>query len=39
VLHQENLASSERSGAAQGYAELIAKHGGVYFDQQLDMIF
>lgn len=39
VLHQETLASSERSGAAQGYAEIIAKHTNQYFEDQLTMIF
>ena len=38
VLHQKNLQASERSGAAQGYAEIISVHGERFFNETIDRI-
>jgi len=37
-LHAEGLTSAERSGAAQGFAEMISVHGAAYFDQNISTI-
>jgi len=38
VLHSKSLASSERSGASQGYAEIVSMHGVRYFEENIPMI-
>ena len=38
VLHQKSLHSSERSGAAQGFAEIVSVHGPKFFDETIKVI-
>jgi len=38
VLNTEILAPSERSGAAQGYSEMISVHGPHFFEEQVKKI-
>ena len=38
VLHQKQLHSSERSGAAQGFAEIISVHGVKFYEETIKLI-
>jgi hypothetical protein len=38
VLNSKQLHSSERSGAAQGFAEIISVHGVKYFEETIKLV-
>ena len=38
VLNQKQLHSSERSGAAQGFAEIISVHGVKFFEETIKLV-
>jgi hypothetical protein len=39
VLNQKQLHSSERAGAAQGFAEIISVHGIKFFEETIKLVF
>jgi hypothetical protein len=39
VLNQKQLHSSERAGAAQGFAEIISVHGIKFFEETMKLVF